>query len=219
MRLVQAKAKTAELEARLDQAQRMSPTAPHPLDTPALAALRRALADLAARQSRLLVELGPRHPLVGSLDEEMASAARQIDGEIARITDLTRAELEATRAGGTALEAGLRKLDEEAASRDAAEAALRSLQREVAAAEGALAVALRKAASASSSPAAPTRQPVRVAGAGRDRDAAGRRHDAGRSPRCACRSRARRWPPRRGASQRMRRRHPSPAVAPAPALL
>ena len=162
MRLVQAKAKTAELEARLDQAQRMSPTAPHPLDTPALAALRRALADLAARQSRLLVELGPRHPLVGSLDEEMASAARQIDGEIARITDLTRAELEATRAGGTALEAGLRKLDEEAASRDAAEAALRSLQREVAAAEGALAVALRKAASASSSPAAPTRQPVRV---------------------------------------------------------
>jgi polysaccharide biosynthesis transport protein len=157
-RLAQGQARVAELETRLSQARRMSPTAPHPLDTPSLSALRKAFADLSDRQKRLRAELGPRHPLVNSLDDELASAARQIDAEIARVAAMTEAELETARASTGALEAAIARLDAEAQARDRAETGRLALEGEVEAAETALEAALRGAAT----PAGLAPPPIRV---------------------------------------------------------
>lgn len=101
--LAAARVRAADAQARFEQLQRMRSIGADPganedaLASQAIAAMRTQYAELSRKQAELLHDLGPRHPLVTSINSQVQQSRRLIDQEIGRYvqaakTDLARAQ-------------------------------------------------------------------------------------------------------------------------------
>jgi len=108
--LAAARVRAADALARFEQIQRAQKAGldagatTDTLASGAIATMRGQYAELNRKQAELLNDLGPRHPLVASINSQMLQARRLIDQEVARYLQAARNELSRAQATVTALE-------------------------------------------------------------------------------------------------------------------
>lgn len=130
--LAQVRDELARAEAALataQQAQRGTAAAVETLNSQTIQRLRLREAEVVQRAGAM-VRLGPAHPDRIAVESELRDIRRQIDGEIARISDSLRRDVELARARAKEAEARIAPLERRARSASASEVQLAALQRE-----------------------------------------------------------------------------------------
>jgi succinoglycan biosynthesis transport protein ExoP len=102
--LVQARDELAAAEARLASARGHGTAATQATIAPSVVALRAQQDELSAQMHSALARLGPRHPTIASLRDQVADLKRAAQAETDRIVAAMAAEVEADRAHVSALE-------------------------------------------------------------------------------------------------------------------
>lgn len=134
--LAQARARTADAQAKYDQVRVVRPTSieagatPEALNSASLAALRGQLGAALTREADALVLYGRQHPQLVSAQAQVRDSRRQIAEELARIVQASRAELDRARAAETAISAQVERLKRDTLSTGQAAVQLRELERE-----------------------------------------------------------------------------------------
>lgn len=136
-RLVLARARVSESDARYEQLQRVIRAGG---DTGALSdalasnvvqALRAQLAEISRREVDLSNTLGPRHPSVAAVRAQLQNIRALIGEELKRIADSARSDRDAARASEQTLSRELDRLQVQSTATDGAKIKLRELDREV----------------------------------------------------------------------------------------
>jgi uncharacterized protein involved in exopolysaccharide biosynthesis/Mrp family chromosome partitioning ATPase len=141
-RLVLARARVAEIQARVDQVNRFvaqnggadSGALSDALNSNVILALRTQFSEISRREAELLNQLGPRHPAVVDIRAQLANVRRLINEELRRIADSSRNELAVARANEQSLARDLDRLQQRTLDTNQAQIRLRELEREVEAA-------------------------------------------------------------------------------------
>lgn len=134
--LIRAQAKRAEAEARLAQVQRLIQsgdslnTAAEVLSSPLIARLREQESEVLRRVSELETRYGERHPEMVKARSELRDLRRSIAGEVRKIAQSLKNEVDVARARERTLERNVQKLENESQAQSKAEIRLRELQRE-----------------------------------------------------------------------------------------
>lgn len=134
--LASARVRAADAQARVDQLQRIQTSGSDAgatedaLASPAIASLRTQHAELSRRQAELLHDLGPRHPLVTSINSQIGQVRRLIDQESARYGQAARTDLARAQATVAALERSFDSAKGKTVGQAQASIRLRELERE-----------------------------------------------------------------------------------------
>lgn len=136
-RLVLARARASEVQARYDQVQRVLRSGgdpgsiPDALTSNVIQSLRTQSAEISRRESELENQLGPRHPSVLDQRAQAQNVRRLISEELKRIADASRNELDAANANERTLAKELDRLSQSNMATNQAMIRLRELEREV----------------------------------------------------------------------------------------
>lgn len=134
--LTQARARTADAQAKFDQVRAVRPTSleagatPEALNSPSIGLLRAQLGVALTREADALVLYGSQHPQLVSAQAQARDARRQIAEELARIVQGARAELDRARASEAAISGQVDRLKRETLTTGQAAVQLRELERE-----------------------------------------------------------------------------------------
>ncbi len=145
-RLIAARAEAAAARARYQEVRRgdaASTTAA--LASPVVGNLRAQIAELTRKEAELSTTLGPAHPSVVQVRNQLANARRLVGEETGRIVFAAKADADAAQAAVDALEAQVDRLSGSLVSADASLIRLRELEREAAAARGIYEASLTRA--------------------------------------------------------------------------
>jgi len=133
LRLVQARARVAEAQARFDQTRRPGAdagSAGEALASTVVTNLRTQLAEISRREAELSSTLGNRHPSLLEVRAQMSNVQRLIGGELHRISRSSANELAVARENEKALSNELDRLSGRSQSTDSSLIALRDLERD-----------------------------------------------------------------------------------------
>lgn len=131
-----ARARTGELRARVEQIEKLRRTGvapdaiPETIQSPAIASLRAQYAEVKRLEDNLLLNLGERHPELGSIRAQSRSLRQQIADEVARIGSAARSDYERARAAESELAKNLEGLKIQSGSVNHLLVRLRELERE-----------------------------------------------------------------------------------------
>lgn len=134
--LTQARARTADAQAKFEQVRAVRPSSiesgatPEALQSQSIANLRAQLGSALTREADAQVLYGPQHPLYISAQAQVRDARRQIAEEIARIVQGARAEYDRARAAEATLSQQVERLKRDTLSTGQAAVQLRELERE-----------------------------------------------------------------------------------------
>ena len=134
--LTQARARTADAQAKFEQVRAVRPSSiesgatPEALQSQSIANLRAQLGSALTREADAQVLYGPQHPLYISAQAQVRDARRQIAEEIARIVQGARAEYDRARAAEGTLAQQVERLKRDTLSTGQAAVQLRELERE-----------------------------------------------------------------------------------------
>jgi uncharacterized protein involved in exopolysaccharide biosynthesis/Mrp family chromosome partitioning ATPase len=134
--LAQARARTADAQAKFDQVRAVRPSSieagatPEALNSPSIAAFRAQLGSALTREADALVLYGAQHPALVSAQAQVRDARRQIAEELARTVQASRAELDRARAGEAAIGAQVERLKRDTLATGQAAVQLRELERD-----------------------------------------------------------------------------------------
>lgn len=134
--LTQARARTADAQAKFEQVRAVRPSSiesgatPEALQSQSIANLRAQLGSALTREADAQVLYGPQHPLYISAQAQVRDARRQIAEEIARIVQGARAEYDRARAAEATLAQQVERLKRDTLSTGQAAVQLRELERE-----------------------------------------------------------------------------------------
>jgi uncharacterized protein involved in exopolysaccharide biosynthesis/Mrp family chromosome partitioning ATPase len=134
--LTQARARTADAQAKFDQVRLVRPSSiesgatPEALQSGAITSLRALLGAALTREADAQVLYGAQHPLLISAQAQVRDVRRQIAEELARIVQSARAELERARAAEATIAQQVERLKRETLSSGQAAVQLRELERE-----------------------------------------------------------------------------------------
>jgi capsular exopolysaccharide synthesis family protein len=142
--LVQARADLAHVEGRLKAARGHAGAADQAAVAPSVAQLRAQQDQLAAQLQAVMVRLGPNHPEALGLEHQLAEMSRAVNAEVARTVAAAEADLRASRARVSALEAALQRSHQQVDTSAQAQVPLNAMQREADAARGLLATVLER---------------------------------------------------------------------------
>lgn len=137
--LASARAVAAEAKARYDQASSMArgkiapDNVPDAIKSGLIQKLRDQYAQLARREAALSTQLQPRHPMLIDVRSQLAEITSQIQDELKRIAEASRAESEIAESREKDLLATIEKSKEEVARTGTASIKLHELEREAAA--------------------------------------------------------------------------------------
>ena len=136
-RLATARALTLDAQAKYDQieASRRAATdigaLPEALQSQTIANLRAQYADARKRQAELMSELGPRHPALRNIENQVDDLRRNINEEVNRIAQAARNDLTRARTYETSLVSALENQKRQSNDMGLAAVRLRELEREV----------------------------------------------------------------------------------------
>lgn len=136
--LVEAKAKTAEAEARLSQVKNLAKnpkkieTAAEIVNSALIHSFKRDAARMAQRLADLSTRYGDRHPDIMKLKEEIADLRKVMQEEMQKIASSLGHELRVAKAREMALEEGISEIENVRLKEDVAMIRLRELEREAA---------------------------------------------------------------------------------------
>jgi uncharacterized protein involved in exopolysaccharide biosynthesis/Mrp family chromosome partitioning ATPase len=134
--LTQARARTADAQAKFDQVRTVRATSiesgatPEALQSPTIANLRAQLGSALTREADAQVLYGPSHPIFVSAQAQVRDARRQIAEELQRIVQAARAELDRARASENAISQQVDRLKRDTLSTGQAAVQLRELERD-----------------------------------------------------------------------------------------
>jgi uncharacterized protein involved in exopolysaccharide biosynthesis/Mrp family chromosome partitioning ATPase len=134
--LAQARARTADAQAKFDQVRLVRPSSieagatPEALNSASIAAFRAQLGSALTREADALVLYGAQHPALVSAQAQVRDARRQIAEELARTVQASRAELDRARAAETAISAQVERLKRDTLATSQAAVQLRELERD-----------------------------------------------------------------------------------------
>ena len=134
--LVNARAKRAEVEARLSQIERLLKSrrgiesASDVLSSPLIQRLGERESTLIGRIAELRAEYGPKHPKMIAARAEIADLRRKIQEEVKKIVQRVRSEAIVVRARVKSLERSMRNLESRVANLNQKSVRLRTLERE-----------------------------------------------------------------------------------------
>lgn len=127
--LVRAQTELAAARARL-QGVAAGASSQEALNSPVVAALRSQQAELARRRAELSTRYGARHPEMLQIDRQIADLQREINAEIARITQMIRTEVSIASQRVASLQQSLSGQTETLESNSEASVQLRELERD-----------------------------------------------------------------------------------------
>jgi uncharacterized protein involved in exopolysaccharide biosynthesis len=136
-RLSAARAATMDAQARLDQIEANKRTAadagaiPEALQSPTIANLRAQYADARKRQAELQSELGPRHPALRQMEQQVQDLRRAINEEIERFAQSAKNDLIRARDYEASLGKALETQKRQSVQMSQASVRLRELERDV----------------------------------------------------------------------------------------
>lgn len=138
-RLVLARARAAEAQARVDAVTRVMGrngavdpgSISDALASNVVTALRAQFAEISRRESELANQLGPRHPTVLDVRSQLTNIRRLIGEEIGRIAESARTDLSVARAAEQSLQRDLDRLQQRTLETNQSQIRLRELEREV----------------------------------------------------------------------------------------
>lgn len=134
--LAQARARTADAQAKFDQVRIVRPSSieagatPEALNSASIATLRAQLGSALTREADALVLYGAQHPSLVSAQAQVRDARRQIAEELARTVQAARAELDRARASEATINAQVERLKRETLATSQAAVQLRELERD-----------------------------------------------------------------------------------------
>ncbi len=134
--LAQARARTADAQAKYDQVRIVRPSSieagatPEALQSQSIAAFRAQLGSALTREADAQVLYGAQHPQLISAQAQVRDARRQIAEELARIVQAARAELDRARASELAISQQVERLKRETLTTGQSAVQLRELERE-----------------------------------------------------------------------------------------
>jgi uncharacterized protein involved in exopolysaccharide biosynthesis/Mrp family chromosome partitioning ATPase len=135
--LANARARTAETKARLDQVESVQHAKtdigafPEALQSQTITLLRSQYADLTRKEAEQKASLGARHPAIIEIEAQVARLQKAIDDEVNRIAISDRAEYERAKADEALLSHNVDQLKNTAMTTNDALVGLRELEREV----------------------------------------------------------------------------------------
>lgn len=138
--LAAARVRAADAQSRFDQLQRSQKAGldagatEDALASPTIAAMRTQFAELSRRQAELSHDLGPRHPLVTSINSQVQQSRKLIDQEIGRYMQAAKIDLARAQATVTTLEQSFDQAKGKTVGMAEASIRLRELERDVQAA-------------------------------------------------------------------------------------
>jgi uncharacterized protein involved in exopolysaccharide biosynthesis/Mrp family chromosome partitioning ATPase len=136
-RLAAARALTLDAQAKYDQieASRKASTdagaIPEALQSPTIANLRAQQADARKRQAELQAELGPRHPALRQVEQQVQDLRRTINEEVERFAQAARNDLTRARDYEASLNKALEVQKRQSVQMSQASVRLRELERDV----------------------------------------------------------------------------------------
>ncbi len=136
-RLAAARALTLDAQAKYDQieASRKASTdagaIPEALQSPTIANLRAQYADARKRQAELQSELGPRHPALRQIEQQVQDLRRTINEEVERFAQSARNDLTRARDYEASLNKALETQKRQSVQMSQASVRLRELERDV----------------------------------------------------------------------------------------
>lgn len=136
-RLAAARALTLDAQAKYDQieASRKASTdagaIPEALQSPTIANLRAQQADARKRQAELQAELGPRHPALRQVEQQVQDLRRTINEEVERFAQAARNDLTRARDYEASLNKALEAQKRQSVQMSQASVRLRELERDV----------------------------------------------------------------------------------------
>lgn len=133
--LIAVRARRAEAEAGLSQVERRLTaggvtSAAELLGSELVSALRQEESAVRRRKAELATEYGPLHPRMRNVEAELTDLRANIDGEVHKIVQQLRNEVEVTRSREIALREAIREQQSEAGGQNQAQVRLRELERE-----------------------------------------------------------------------------------------
>ena len=134
--LAAARVRAADAQSRYDQVQRLPKSGldagatEDALASQAIISLRTQYAELSRKQTELTHDLGPRHPLVTSINSQVQQSRRLIDQEIGRTVQAAKTDLARAQATVTALEQSFDKAKGRTVGLAQASIRLRELERD-----------------------------------------------------------------------------------------
>lgn len=134
--LIAARAQTAEVRAKYEQAQQLSKKGGDAgginaaISSDVIARLRTQYADIAKNEADLLSRYGPRHPSIANVRAQLRDTQHLIDDEIKRILQSTQHDYDVARSREASLQQSFDQLQGVANSSGQAQVRLRELQRE-----------------------------------------------------------------------------------------
>lgn len=134
--LAQARARSADAQAKFDQVRIVRPSSieagatPEALNSASIAAFRAQLGSALTREADALVLYGAQHPALVSAQVQVRDARRQIAEELARTVQATRAEFDRARAAEAAISAQVERLKRDTLATGQAAVQLRELERD-----------------------------------------------------------------------------------------
>ncbi len=135
--LASARARTSELKARSEQVERArrnggdSEATAEAVQSQTIGLLRGQQADLKRQENELLATLGPRHPNLQPVREQLRGVQTMINEELTRIARMVKSEADRAQANEDALAKNLDKMKGDALNTSASFVRLRELEREV----------------------------------------------------------------------------------------
>lgn len=132
-----ARVRVGDAQARFDQFQRLQAAGLDQgatidaLASPTIGTLRSQYAELSRRQTELLHDLGPRHPLVTAIAPQVQQARRLIDQEVARYGQSARNDLNRAQANVATLERSFEQAQRKTTRMGEASIELRQLEGDV----------------------------------------------------------------------------------------
>jgi uncharacterized protein involved in exopolysaccharide biosynthesis/Mrp family chromosome partitioning ATPase len=135
--LANARARTAEAKARLDQVESVQHAKteigafPEALQSQTITLLRGQFADLTRKEAEQKASLGERHPAIIEIEAQVARLQKAIDDEVNRIAISNRAEYDRAKADEALLSHSVDQLKNTAIATNDALVGLRELEREV----------------------------------------------------------------------------------------
>ena len=135
--LTEAQNRTALLKARLDQINRQgargvpADAIPEVMQSRVISELRAQEGTLVQREANLESQLGPRHPALTAVRDQLRDVRRLIDAQLHRIAKAAQADYSAAAASQHALALKLENLKKETLSTDQASVHLKELQRDL----------------------------------------------------------------------------------------
>ena len=136
-RLAAARALTLDAQAKYDQieaSRRASTDAgaiPEALQSPTIGNLRAQYADARKRQAELMSELGPRHPALRQVEQQVGDLKRNINEEVERFVQSARNDLTRAREYEASLNKALETQKRQSVQMSQASVRLRELERDV----------------------------------------------------------------------------------------